>query len=363
MPRSPKQWAVFISVCVAGLTTLFVSLFPESHFWLLLTCFGISFAAGVILNTLALELLIFREVNQLYTSLNKIKKKDFKLAKRQLATISGPLQDLHKEIYSYAAKKQKEIDDLVKLEAFRREFIADISHELKTPIFAAQGYIQTLLDGAIDDEEVRYVFLERANKSLEGLEHLVQDLLMLSQMEMGVIKMNFQQVDLHRICEEVFEQLQNKAAARSIELQLESPRQCIAWADPQRIRQVFINLVENGIKYGKEGGFVRVRLLSADSTDRCQVVIEDNGVGIPKKHLHRIFDRFYRVEKSRSKESGGSGLGLAIVKQIILAHHSEIEVKSKVDEGTRFSFYLFTKPQAVPSAPTGASAQIPTTEA
>lgn len=349
MLRSPKQWAVFISACVAGLTTLFVSLFPESHLWLLVTCFGIAFAAGVILNTLALELLIFREVNQLYTSLNKIKKKDFKLAKRQLATISGPLQDLHKEIYSYAAKKQKEIDDLVKLEAFRREFIADISHELKTPIFAAQGYIQTLLDGAIDDEEVRYVFLERANKSLEGLEHLVQDLLMLSQMETGVIKMNFQQVDLHKICEDVFEQLQNKAAARAIELHLDSPGHCPAWADPQRIRQVFVNLVENGIKYGKEGGFVRVRLQPAK--DYCRVVIEDNGVGIPKKHLHRIFDRFYRVEKSRSKESGGSGLGLAIVKQIILAHHTEIEVKSKVDEGTRFSFYLFTNPEAMPAIP------------
>ncbi|WP_071837410.1 sensor histidine kinase [Thermonema rossianum] len=346
MLRSPKRWAVFISACIAGLTTLFVSLFPESHPWLLVTCFGIAFAAGVILNTLALELLIFREVNQLYTSLNKIKKKDFKLAKRQLATISGPLQDLHKEIYSYAAKKQKEIDDLVKLEAFRREFIADISHELKTPIFAAQGYIQTLLDGAIDDEEVRYVFLERANKSLEGLEHLVQDLLMLSQMETGVIQMNFQEVDLHRICADVFEQLQNKAAARAIELKLESPGQCKAWADPQRIRQVFVNLVENGIKYGKEGGFVRVRL--QPSKDFCQVVIEDNGVGIPKKHLHRIFERFYRVEKSRSKESGGSGLGLAIVKQIILAHHSEIEVKSKVDEGTRFSFYLSTHAKALP---------------
>lgn len=338
MLRTPRQWTFFIALTVSGITSLFISLFPESNALLLVTCFGISFSTTFILNTLLLELLIFREVNQLYGLLKKIKKKDFKLTRRQLSLVSGPLQHLHREIYQYAEKKQREIDTLVKLEAFRREFIADISHELKTPIFAAQGYIQTLLEGAIDDENVRYLFLERANKSLESLGHLVQDLLMLSQMEMGVLQMQFSTVDLYHICQEVTEDLQNQAKTRNIELRLQAPQPCMVWADAKRIRQVFLNLIENGIKYGREGGYVSIQLHLHQN--QCHVIVEDNGSGIPKKHLQHIFDRFYRVEKSRSKESGGSGLGLAIVKQILLAHHSQIEVQSKLDVGTRFSFSL-----------------------
>ena len=341
MQFSPKYLALFLSFCIALITTLFVSLVEGVTATALLVCFSLAFASGFLLIILSLDFLIFREINALQDSFNKIKKKDFKLAKRRLATLTAtPLQTLNEQIFDYAEKKQQEIDQLMQVEAFRREFLADVSHELKTPIFAAQGFIHTLLDGAVDDAEVRYKFLERAAKTLDGLDHLVQDLITLSKMESGSIKMKLSPCYLHEIIEEVLEQLEDKALEKSIKLhkEIKSDSAVQVLADRQRIKQVLINLVENGIKYGKIGGQVEI-LLSCEK-DNCRITVKDDGLGIPKKHQSRIFERFYRVEKSRSKEQGGSGLGLAIVKQIVEAHQSEIEVQSKVDKGTVFSFSL-----------------------
>jgi two-component system phosphate regulon sensor histidine kinase PhoR len=336
-----------LAFSVAGITVLFLSLLEVS--WLVLSVtFAISFATCFILVTAALEFLVFRDINEIYNSFAKIKKKDFKIAKRRLSTLTAsPLEQLNAELYEYASKKQQEIDYLMQLEAFRREFIADVSHELKTPIFAAQGFIHTLIDGAVEDPDVRDKFLQKAAKSLDGLDHLVQDLITLSQMEIGVIKMQFQHTNLNLILEEVLEQLEEKATERNITLEIDertSP-ECTIWADSYRIKQVLINLVENGIKYGKEGGWVKVWLLQTQ--DYCIIEVEDNGSGIPKRHLTRIFERFYRVEKSRSKEKGGSGLGLAIVKQIVEAHEGKIEVESKLDRGTTFRVQLKKFPSPV----------------
>jgi two-component system phosphate regulon sensor histidine kinase PhoR len=336
-----------LAFIIALITTLFLALL-DVDWVVLLVCFFICFATAFILIATALEFLVFREINEIYNSFAKIKKKDFKIAKRRLSTLTvSPLQQLNEELYDYATKKQQEIDYLMQLEAFRREFLADVSHELKTPIFAAQGFIHTLIDGAVEDPEVRDKFLMKAAKSLDGLDHLVKDLITLSQMESGVIKMHYQETHLNLLLEEVFEQLEEKANERNISLLVDerTSKECIIWADTYRIKQVLINLIENGIKYGKVGGFVKVWLLQTQ--DYCIIEVEDNGSGIPKRHLTRIFERFYRVEKSRSKEKGGSGLGLAIVKQIVEAHEGKIEVESKLEKGTNFRVQLKRFPSKV----------------
>jgi two-component system phosphate regulon sensor histidine kinase PhoR len=243
----------------------------------------------------------------------------------------------------FAQLKQKEIEDLKKNETYRKEFIADISHELKTPIFAAQGYIYTLLDGAKDDAEVSEKFLKKAAKSLDGLDELVQDLLTLSEIEMGAAKMKKEQFDIFQIVNEVFDQLDKKASKKKMKLisdrNVEKP--ILVIADQKRIFQVLRNLVENGIKYGfDEGGYVLVKI--RQELDSVEVQVEDNGTGITSDDQKRIFERFYRVEKSRSKDKGGSGLGLAIASQIIEAHKSKIFVSSKPGKGAVFSFKLFS---------------------
>jgi two-component system, OmpR family, phosphate regulon sensor histidine kinase PhoR len=329
-----------LSLAISGVTVLFLSLLDEINWSILLVAGGISFAASFLLITITLEFLVFQEINGIYEIFDKIRKKDFKITQRRLSTITySPLQQLNEEIYKYAENKQKEIDQLIQLEAFRKEFLADVSHELKTPIFAAQGFIHTLLDGAMEDKEILEKFLLKAAKSLDSLDHIVKDLLTLSQMEIGVIKMYHQNFDIQELNETVCEQLEEKASQRNIQLTIENNLPDVwVYADKARIQQVLMNLVSNGIKYGNENGFVHILL--SEINQQCKIEVRDNGTGISKKHITRIFERFYRVEKSRSKERGGSGLGLAIVKQILDAHKAEIQVNSKVHIGTSFSFLL-----------------------
>ncbi len=267
--------------------------------------------------------------------------RDFNMTPRKkLIHESNPLKTINDEIFVYVSKKQKEIDELKKLELFRREFLADVSHEFKTPIFAAQGFIHTLLDGAMDDENVRERFLIKAANNLDSLDVLVKDLLVLSQMETGDIKMNIAEVDIRLLTLNIFSRLENIAADRKVSLKVKPDELSEIWvsADKDRMEQVMLNLVENAIKYGNEGGKVIVHF--NEGKRFIEISIRDNGPGIPQEHLNRIFERFYRVDKSRSKERGGTGLGLAIVKHIINAHGTKIAVMSKLDKGTTFSFKL-----------------------
>lgn len=342
--------ALMLAVCISIITTAFLSLVDNTSAIALLVAASLSFASAFILIYLTLEFLIFREINQIYTVLDKIKKKDFKIGKKKLKASSNPLKKLNEEIYSLASKKQAEIDELRKLEVYRREFLADVSHELKTPIFAAQGFIHTLIDGAIDDAEVRDKFLQKAAKSLDGLDILVQDLITLSQMEIGAITMQYSTFDICHLTQEVFEQLEKKSTKKLTQLVInkKAEKNLLVEADRNRIRQVITNLVENGIKYGNDGGIIEVGIYP--DKDHVIISVRDNGPGIPEEHLKRIFERFYRVEKSRSKDKGGSGLGLAIVKHIIEAHHSKVSVASKIGKGTTFTFKL-KKAKGVRNAP------------
>lgn len=290
---------------------------------------------------LVLHFFIFRELDKISTLLDRIKKKDYShIATKDYKYSSNPLDEIKQEIADFARQKHTEITELQKLEIFRREFLADVSHELKTPIFSAQGFVHTLIDGAVDDTNVRDRFLQKAANSLDGLNILVQDLITISQLEIGEIKMHFTSFDLHKLTEDIFDQLEGRAADRGIKMRFEkfTPKSCYVFADKLRIGQVMTNLIVNAIKYGKENGFVAVSF-HIDGDD-VEVSIKDNGPGIEEKHLSRIFERFYRIEKSRSKDQGGTGLGLAIVKHILEAHETKIRVESQLNIGTEFAFTL-----------------------
>ncbi len=307
-----------------------------------LIIFLLLFSSTFILVYITLEYLIFKEINKIYSVLDRIKLKDDELNLKSFKkTKNLPIKrkKIYEEVYTYVTKKQAEIRELKKLETFRREFLADISHELKTPIFAAQGYIHTLLDGAMNEKEVREKFLKKAAKSLDGLNEMVAELLTLSQLETGELKMNVSDFDIKALTEDIFDMLEGIAKKRDIDLKfVDSYKRVMVKGDAYQIKQVMKNLIENGIYYGDEKGKVTVGL----DTDKDNVIIsvKDDGQGIPPEHLKRIFDRFYRVEKSRSKEKGGTGLGLSIVQEIVEAHNSKVLVTSKVGKGTTFAFIL-----------------------
>ncbi len=338
MVYSSRVLALLLAVCISVITTLFLLLMEENQV-VLLVAFFISFSVSYLLAYIVLEFLIFREIRKIYKLMEKLRKKELNKINKQKSGIFNPLETINEEIYSFAELKQKEIDELRKLEAFRKEFIADVSHELKTPIFAAQGFVHTLLDGAMDDKSVRSKFLKKAAKSLDGLDALVQDLLTLSHIETGQIKMHFETIDLYKLTEEVFDQLEEKAEKRNIKLHIESEHKKVTvYADWQRIYQVMTNLVMNAIKHSYEGGEVIVRFEIGKK--HAVTHVRDFGEGIPQEHLPRIFERFYRVDKSRSREKGGTGLGLAIVKHILENHNTRAEVKSEPNKGADFSFKL-----------------------
>lgn len=339
MVYSARTMALLLAVFIALVTVLFLSLVQSVDRDGLIVAGVISFSGSYLLIYVVLEFLVFREINRIYKMLEKLRKKELSGIKTEKSGALNPLKKINEEIYSFALLKQKEIDELRKLEAFRREFIADVSHELKTPIFAAQGFVHTLLDGAVNDKQVRSRFLKKAAKSLDGLDVLVQDLLTLSQIESGDIKMKFEPVDLHKLCAEVIDQLEEKATKKNIRLKLLDPHhKLIVQADWQRITQVVSNLVSNALNYTDEGGDVSV---SFDVTRKnITTIVKDTGEGIPAQHLSRIFERFYRVDKSRSREKGGTGLGLAIVKHILEGHSSRAEVESTPGKGSTFSFRL-----------------------
>jgi two-component system phosphate regulon sensor histidine kinase PhoR len=345
MLLNARAVALLLAFCIAAITTSFLSLMEGVLPAALLVAFILAFASSYLLTYITLEFFIFREINNIYDVLNKLKDQEHSFIEDGIERSSNPLKRINQEIYSYASDKQREIEELKRMAAFRREFLADVSHELKTPIFAAQGYVYTLLDGAVKDKSVRTKFLKKAAKSLDGLDLLVQDLLTLSQLEIGQLKMHYVYFDLIYIIRDVLDQVEGKAEKKGIDLRVDGnvPEQLWVWADKQRIHQVIMNLVSNAIKYSKEEepGWVAVSV--AEVKEQVRISVSDNGRGIPQEHLNRIFERFYRVEKSRSKGSGGTGLGLAIVKHILEAHKSKVDVKSVVGKGSTFSFLLQKK--------------------
>ena len=249
-------------------------------------------------------------------------------------------EELSQKISTITEDQSKEIDVLNERENYRRDFLGNISHELKTPLFSVQGYLLTLIEGGVEDESIRDKYLNRINKSVDRLIYLVKDLDMISELERGRINIEFTTFNLTALVQDVIDLLEIKAEKNNIKISLNYPihQPVKVVGDIQKIQQVLINLIVNAINYSNANTEVIIDF--DDFDDKIQISIKDQGVGIKQDDLDRIFERFYRVDKSRNRNNGGSGLGLAIVKHILEAHKQKIYASSKVGKGSTFSFYL-----------------------
>jgi two-component system phosphate regulon sensor histidine kinase PhoR len=252
--------------------------------------------------------------------------------------LSQNLSGLESEIKEMFEKAKSDIEHLERLQRMRSQFLANVSHELRTPIFAIQGFIETLLNGAIDDPKVNRNFLEKANHHTVNLSNLLNDLIDISMIESGEMRMSYRYFDINTFIKTIVDEFIPLAEEKNIKLIFNSAEDGLqVFGDKEKLRQVFVNLLQNAIKYTEVG---TVEILTEIEKKFVNIIIRDTGIGIPEEDIDRIFERFYRVDKARSKAVGGTGLGLAIVKHIIEAHNSRILVQSKLGEGSQFSFRL-----------------------
>ncbi len=337
---SPNQLSAF---------TAFVLSIPVSagyyilrnEWYIPLIAFSLTFLGCYLLIRFVLESFIYRKIKLIYKFIyqTKASKKEEMYNKYILPQKS--IDEVREDVEKWAEQRKAEIEVLKSNEAYRKEFLQNLSHEFKTPIFAIQGYVDTLLDGALENPEVNRKFLENASRNVERMVNLINDLDEISKLESNeqlLYKQNFIIQDLIR---EVYETLSIKTAARNVKCSIKSGCEfpVTVFADKEKIRQVILNLVENATKYGKLKGNI---IASVYKTDDKHVLIEisDDGVGIAEEHLHRVFERFYRTDRGRSRDVGGTGLGLAICKHIIEAHGQSIHIRSKPEVGTSVGFTL-----------------------
>tara|TARA_B100001939_G_scaffold347193_2_gene368030 strand:- start:524 stop:1300 length:777 start_codon:yes stop_codon:yes gene_type:complete len=250
------------------------------------------------------------------------------------------LENVNKEVIDWAESSATQIAQLRKQETFRREYIGNLSHELKTPIFSIQGYILTLLEGGLEDESINRKFLERASKGVDRITKIVDDLDTITKLEEGRLNLETKKQDLVELAREVMESFEIKAGKRKIEVSFDQEYNKEIFVDMNRsgIGQVFTNLINNSLNYGKEEGRTEIRF--HDMETQILIEVSDDGIGIAEDQLPRLFERFYRVDKSRTRNEGGTGLGLAIVKHIVDSHGQSINVRSTLGEGSTFSFTL-----------------------
>ena len=281
---------------------------------------------------------IYEKINPIYKTIQNLSIPEKQL-KKELQR-RDVISDVNREVAEWAETKSQEIDKLKQMENYRKEFLGNVSHELKTPIFNIQGYVLTLLDGALHDPSINKKYLERTEKSINRLISIVEDLESISKLESKVLKLDLEKVNIVQLVGEVFEAQEIRAKDRNIRLAFNKDYDSPIWvlADKKRVFQALTNLVVNSINYGKEGGRTKVSFM--DMNENILIEVNDNGMGIPSSDIPRIFERFYRVDKSRSRDQGGTGLGLAIVKHIVEAHNQTINVRSNLNEGTSFVFTL-----------------------
>jgi two-component system phosphate regulon sensor histidine kinase PhoR len=331
---------VLITALAVALSIALVNFHFQQSWYYLLVSFGISFATSFILFYYLLEKYIYSKIKLIYKLIHNLKLgKDLKDALGEYVS-SDPINDVEQEVKEWAGAKKNEIDLLKRQEQFRREFLSNVSHEFKTPLFAIQGYIETLQDCLLDDPEMAVKFLQKAEKNVERLSYLINDLDSISKLESGEIPIDYQKFDFVLLAKEVMEGLEDKAKKREISLSFKEKYMHPAFvkADREKIRQVMINLISNSIKYGKEHGSTAIKVFELH--DQYLIEVTDDGIGIDEKHLSRLFERFYRIDSHRSREVGGTGLGLAIVKHILEAHEQIITVRSTLQIGTTFAFTL-----------------------
>ncbi len=339
---TPQKLLIFFSLGTGAVSILVIVLIQQFS----KPFYGVgSIAAGILIGLLSYCLGYFiigrylkNHMNAVFGNLEKARGQGEEPVKAQLD--HDIFYRLNHELMNWSEQTQGQIQELKNAENYRREFVGNVSHELKTPIFNIQGYVHTLLEGGMEDTNINRKYLEKAVKNIERLSAIVEDLEAISQLETGELKLSFEKFDIRRLANDVIESQEITANERQISLQLEpsDDNRIFAKGDIGRIRQVLTNLMSNSIKYGHEGGYTAIRL--HDYHDHVSVEVADNGIGISEEHLPRLFERFYRVDKSRSREQGGTGLGLSIVKHILEAHGKNIQVASEVGEGTVFYFQL-----------------------
>jgi two-component system phosphate regulon sensor histidine kinase PhoR len=338
---SSRQVVVFLALIL----TVIVGL---GWYYLLITGFSFLFMiVGLVLFFIiafyiiqyAIHKFILEKIRPIYKIIDFVPQKE-KEVKLKLTPGFVELADVEQDVENWAQNQLQEIERLRELERYRKDFVGNVSHELKTPIFNIQGYILTLLEGGLEDPSINKLYLTRTEKSIDRMISIVEDLESINKLETGELKPQFSIFDIVKIVEDVIEMEQRLAKERKIWLTFtdKPDKPLMVKADKKRIIEVLTNLVVNGLKYGKKNGFVKVGFYDFD--DKIMIEVTDNGIGIDKKDLSRVFERFFRVDKSRSREQGGTGLGLSIVKHIIEAHNQTINVQSVLNEGTTFTFTL-----------------------
>lgn len=337
--KKTYKFAISTSLYVTMFTTLLVSvflyyfhIFNWQVIFFPLICFPLCFA----IVQYRVERFIYRRVKKIYDDLTLLE--STKLRQQPITTDMGTLT---REIDKFARDKKIEIETLKVREEYRKEFIGNVSHELKTPLFTVQGYVDTLLDGGIKDEKIKKKYLARASKGVERLTYIIKDLDMITKLEVGDLSLNKEEFDIVKVVKNVFDLFEMKAAKKNITLtfDINYSEPIMVYADKERIQQVLTNLVVNSIKYGRNQGTTEVAIENLIK-NKAIVRVIDNGEGIAKENLQRLFERFYRIDKSGSRKEGGSGLGLSIVKHIIEAHEEKIYVESDLGVGSEFSFTL-----------------------
>jgi len=328
--------ALYIALLVIVLDILFYLLYKEFGFWILLIAGILLLIVSFFIIQYRVEYFIYRRVRKIYEDVSLIEGGD--LSRRSVTT---DMETLSKSVQKFAEGKRVEIQNLTERDSFRKDFLGNVAHELKTPLFTVHGYLLTLIEGASKDKKILEKYLGRANKGVERLVAIVKDLDMIAKLETNGLKMHLQPFNILELIQNVFDLFEMRAKKKNISLIFDRVYEFPIYVvgDDEKIEQVLINLVVNSIKYGKIGGITKVGV-DGYNENKFIVKVSDNGEGVKQEHLSRLFERFYRVDQSRSREQGGSGLGLSIVKHIIEAHNETILLKSTFKEGSEFSFTL-----------------------
>lgn len=331
---------VLITALAVGLSIGLVNFHFQGSWYYLLISFGVSFITSFLVFYYLLEKYIYTKIKLIYKLIHNLKLgKDLKEALGEYKS-SDPINDVEHEVKEWAGAKKKEIDLLKKQEQFRKEFLSNVSHEFKTPLFAIQGYIETLQDCLVDDPEMAMKFLKKAENNVERLSYLINDLDSISKLETGEMPINYEKFDFVPLAKEVMDSLEDSATSHTIKLSFKEKYNAptLVKADREKVRQILINLIQNSIKYGNDNGSTAIKIFELH--DQFLIEVTDDGIGIEEKHLVRLFERFYRIDSHRSRKEGGTGLGLAIVKHILEAHQQTISVRSTPNIGTTFAFTL-----------------------
>ncbi|MDA0931231.1 MAG: ATP-binding protein [Bacteroidetes bacterium] len=343
---SPRLLAMYVALAGAGILGLMLMLLAwlvpiaGSWYWFLIICLTMGLALYGLVQFI-LEKFLYRKIKLVYKTIHQLKSKTPGAnLKNRIRSGGDVIGEVNAEVIQWANRQKSEMEELQKMEAYRRDFIGNLSHELKTPIFNIQGYLSTLVDGGLYDTEIAEKYLQNAEKNVERMISLIEDLDTIHKLESGRIHMDVEQLDLVSLTGDVFELLEMKARQKNVRLTFKDTYSTPMYVrgDRNALRQILTNLLGNSIAYGNDNGQTKVSFYDMD--DRMLIEVSDDGPGIAEEHLNRLFERFYRVDRSRSRNQGGSGLGLSIVKHLVEAHGQTIHARSLPGKGSTFSFTM-----------------------